>query len=294
MSQKRYRFIINPISGERHHTQRIIKEIEKQFTTNNEVKHEISFTEKPGHATQLAKSAVQEGFDAVVAVGGDGTMNEVASALVNSKTALGLLPRGSGNGYARSLNIPLNISAGLKNLVRPKKIAVDVGQVNQYFFFGVSGVGFDAEIGAKFQNFGIRGPLPYFLIGLKEYFYYQYEEFIVVTDRETFRGKPLLISVANTMQYGLGAVINPGADYADGKFEICIVHKVKFLREIFRLPKLFNGSINELPIYKRLQTDHLKIIRSRDQGYFHTDGEPRFGGKELNFKIIKHGLNVLV
>jgi len=291
---KKYRFIINPVSGELKQTQKIIKLIKNYFSKQDEIEFEIKYTERAGHATDLARQAVQAEFDAVVSVGGDGTMNEVASALVNTKTALAILPRGSGNGYARSLQIPLKLKDNLQHLLQPQVKTVDVGKVNQYYFFGICGIGFDAEIGAQFQNFGIRGPVPYFYLGLKEYFKYEYETVQVISDQKKYIGKPMIVVIANTREYGLGAIINPAADYSDGKFEVCIVEAPKFYRDIFHLRKLFNGSIDSLPIYKSYSVERVKIIRSKQEAFFHTDGEPRLGGATLEIQIIKKALRVLV
>ena len=276
---KSYRFIINPVSGEWRKTQKILDEIGRRFSKKADIEYEIKYTEHAGDATGLAKDAVHRQMSAVIAVGGDGTMNEVASALIHTDTALGVLPRGSGNGYARSLKIPLKLKESLNHLLHPKIVTVDAGKVNDFYFFGLCGVGFDAEIGARFQEFGLRGPLPYFYLSLKEYFNFDYEEIQIITKEHSYTGRPLAVAIANTEQYGLGAIINPGADYSDGILEVCIVEKPKFYRDIFNLPKFFKGRIDSLSIYKRFRAEEIRIVRTRDNAPFHTDGEPREGGQ---------------
>jgi diacylglycerol kinase (ATP) len=135
MPEKFYRFIINPASGKWKQTKKIVTQIEKCFDKSKDINFEIIFTEKPGHAVILAAEAAKKDFDAAISVGGDGTLNEVAASLVNTNTALGVIPRGSGNGFARSLKIPLKVKDSLEHLVNPKEKIVDVGVINKKFFF---------------------------------------------------------------------------------------------------------------------------------------------------------------
>jgi YegS/Rv2252/BmrU family lipid kinase len=230
----------------------------------------------------------------VVAVGGDGTMNEVASGLVGTETALGLIPRGSGNGYARSLKIPLKAEEAIDVLKFGQLRKVDVGQVNQYYFFNVMGVGFDAYIGAKFQDFGLRGPIPYFYIGFKGWFQYDFEAFTLRFNDKVLNLRPLLITVANTPQYGMSALIAPQASIDDGILDLCILEKMNILQALPRLHRLFDGTVEKVPFYKHYSVKEVIIEREKDRGLFHTDGEPRMGGKELNISILPLALKVIV
>jgi len=293
MSEKSYRFIVNPVSGKWKQTKKITAQIEKRFAAES-IHSETVFTEKPGHAAELAADAAEKGYYAVISVGGDGTLNETASSLVNSNTALGVIPRGSGNGFARSFNIPLKIKDTLEYLASPKEKIIDVGQINGRYFFGLAGVGIDADVGAQFQEFGTRGGAPYFYIAVKAYFNFDFEEIEIISKEKNYKGTPFIVTIANTEQYGQGALINPGADAEDGLFEVCIVEPFKLMRNIFQIPKLFIGNIDTFRYYSRFQTDSLKIIRSRENGYFHTDGEPQIGGKEINIRVLKKALKVLV
>jgi len=291
---KRYRFVINPISGLKHSKEDLVQLIREELPASDGFDVEIIFTEYAGHARELAAQAVRQGFDAVIAAGGDGTMNETASGLVHSKTALGLIPMGSGNGFARSMGIPLTVRAALKRLRNPNTRLNDVGKINGFYFFGVCGVGFDAQIGQRFQSFGIRGPLPYFYIGLKEYFKYDYEEFELHFNGQTQTVRPLLITVANTPQYGNGAIIAPHAKTDDGQLELCVVDPIPFYYIATKIHKLFNGKIDQLPFYHGYRVREVTIKRSRRQGVFHTDGEPHLGERELHISIIKKALYVYV
>lgn len=287
-----YWFIINPRSGKKNNTRKIINLIERRFSQRENISYKIFFTQRAGHARELAEEAAKLKIDIVAAAGGDGTMNETASGIVNSQTALGLIPQGSGNGFARSLGIPLKIDSAIEFLLHPAICSIDVGMINNYYFFGVAGIGLDAEISAVFQEFGVRGAIPYFYLGTKEFIKFKYEEYEVIFNDKKIITKPLLITVANTSQYGNGAVIAPRADFKDGLLDICIIEKTSFIEAVTKFSVLFNNKIDSFSSYSRFQTDKLKIIRTKNEGFFHTDGEPRRGGKELDIRILPKALRV--
>jgi YegS/Rv2252/BmrU family lipid kinase len=285
----RYLFILNPISGFRKNPFEIIDIVDSIFfNTNHE--YEFSFTTHPGDALNIAKKAVKDKFNIIVAAGGDGTINEVASGLVKSDSALGIIPLGSGNGIARSYHIPLSIKESIEFLVNPKIVKVDVGEVNDHYFLGVCGMGYDAIVGKKFQEFGTRGPLPYFLIGVREFIRYEPEKLILKFNDKTITVSPLLITISNTEQYGNGAIISPGASPLDGILEICIINPMSILRAVNSSFKLFNKKINEIPEYSLYKTNALKIISGK-QGVYHTDGEPHDRSIETNIRVLQGMLN---
>ncbi len=294
MKPKKILFILNPISGLQRNKKSIEYLIHREFKNHSTIDYQIVYTEYAGHASVLSKDAAKSGAYAVVAVGGDGTMNEVASGLVGTETALGLIPRGSGNGYARSLKIPLKAEEAIDVLKFGQLRKVDVGQVNQYYFFNVMGVGFDAYIGAKFQDFGLRGPIPYFYIGFKGWFQYDFEAFTLRFNDKVLNLRPLLITVANTPQYGMSALIAPQASIDDGILDLCILEKMNILQALPRLHRLFDGTVEKVPFYKHYSVKEVIIEREKDRGLFHTDGEPRMGGKELNISILPLALKVIV
>lgn len=290
MRANSYLFIINPISGCKKDVSRLIALINSIF---HEKEFQIKFTEYAGHASELAAEAAKRNIDIVTFAGGDGTLNETASGLVNTDTALGIIPRGSGNGFARSLGIPLKTKAALELLLNPEIICTDVGKINDAYFFGVAGVGFDAVVGRAFQTFGHRGPLPYFYIGLKEFFKYTYSEITIETEEETRTFRPLTVTFANTSQYGNGAQIAPMADFADGFLNICIIDRFSLIKGVRGLGKLFNGRIAENEFYHTFKSRSLKIRNGTPQGLFHTDGEPRSAGRELNISLLPKALKVV-
>ena len=151
----KYIFILNPHAG-RKKTGRTLIDLIAQQMKDSTHDYEFAYTTAAGDATRLASDAANEGFDIIVAVGGDGTVNEVASGLVRTKGVLGIIPAGSGNGVARSLKIPLIMEKNIKLLISPTISIIDVGKINDKFFIGIAGTGFDALIGSKFQEFGTR------------------------------------------------------------------------------------------------------------------------------------------
>ncbi len=291
MKTNSYLFIINPISGSHSNRKRILDRVKRMFSNQS---FQIRFTEYPGHATVLAKQAVEEGVAVVVAIGGDGTMHEVASGLVGTSSALGLVPRGSGNGFARSLGIPLQTDKALSVLQNYRFEQVDVGVINQEYFFGVAGVGLDARIAVAFQNFGKRGALPYYYIGLKEYKQYKYPKIRIESEEQTREFNPMLITIANTQQYGNGAFIAPQADYTDGRLDVCIVDPFPVRTIPKNLKQLFGGAIRQNPFYHSFTSRRLTIIQQDPEGRFHVDGEPRSGGQILEISIRSKALRVCV
>lgn len=288
----KYVFIINPISGGKNTASQLQNYITRIFQGSSH-SYEILFTCYPGHAYEIAAQAMNDKIDIVVAAGGDGTMNEVCSALVYSETAFGLIPMGSGNGFARSLGIPLNLDEAIKRLIHPHIISIDAGKINDGYFFGVAGVGLDAQIAQRFQEFGKRGPLPYFYVGFREFFSFSYKEIKISFNDQELIIHPLLITVANTHQYGNGAVIAPHADYNDGLLDLCIIEKFNVWEGLIKFPYLFNNKIDRLSSYRTYRTAELHISHI-DDGIFHTDGEPHKGGRELHINLLRCALKVCV
>ncbi len=287
----KYLFVINPISGAGKNTAKIIDHINEKFRNSSHT-YSIELTKKAGDARLISEKASRENFDVVVAAGGDGTVNEAAGGLVNSNTALGIIPLGSGNGLARSHRISLNPRKSIELLLSPNIVKVDVGLANDKYFFGVCGMGFDAIIGKKFQDFGTRGPLPYFLIGLREFLKYKPEKLELYFNDNNLSIFPLLITISNTEQYGNGAIIAPNADPQDGIFEICVINPMSIFKLFFAMLKLFNRKITEIPEYSQHQARTVKIFAENDNGVLHTDGEPHPRSKVTEIKVLKNALKV--
>ena len=285
----KYLFILNPISGVQKNPFNIIDIVSNEFK-NSGHEYEFAFTTHAGDALNISKKAVQDKFDVIVAAGGDGTINEVATGLIGSDSALGIIPLGSGNGVARSYRIPLNIEESIAFLANPKIVKVDVGEVNNHFFLGVCGMGFDAAVGKKFQEFGKRGPLPYFLIGVREFLRYKPENLKLEFNEQSVSVSPLLITISNTEQYGNGAIISPGANPQDGILEICIINPMSDFRAVKASFKMFNNKIADIQEYTLYKTTSLKII-SQKTGVYHTDGEPHDRDFETHIHVLKSAMN---
>ncbi|MFQ5583150.1 MAG: diacylglycerol/lipid kinase family protein, partial [Calditrichia bacterium] len=245
-SLKTVEFIINPISGAIRRPDRIIQMI-NEFWKNSGIDYSVKKTNHRGHAIELAKKAVAEGIDMVVAVGGDGTINEIGRGLSGSDTALGVVPAGSGNGFARNFDIPLRPDDAVKALTNPRFRRIDVGKINGHHFFNVAGIGLDAEISAHFDKFGIRGPLPYFYVGIREFLRYEPETIeIYLNEEKKIECKPLILSFANAPQYGNGAIIAPNAKPDDGLLDVCILYPLSSGKALVNIKRLFDGTVDKI------------------------------------------------
>ncbi len=290
---KKIRFIYNPNSGLIHPINFIRKMIDQYFPPNL-CEYEIKMTEQKGHAKILAKQAVDEEFDIVVAVGGDGTVNEVASSLINTHVLFGIIPVGSGNGLARGLGIPLMVRKAVKLITVGSVRTIDVGVANDQYFFTASGFGFDAAVGKRFEESKIRGPAPYYIAGVKEFFAYKQPEFKIVFNGYKIKVKALLVAVVNVRQYGNNAIIAPHALPDDGLLDLCIIRSVKFLPTVIHLPKLFTGNIEKAPYVEHYQGTEFKIVRERADVY-HCDGEIyETTDEKVNISVIPGALKVIV
>ena len=226
------------------------------------------------------------------AVGGDGTVNEVASGLIRKKSALGILPLGSGNGIARSLNIPLEFETTIDLLLSPPILTIDVGKLNGKNFIGIAGTGYDALVGKKFQTFGIRGPLPYFFISVKEFISYRYQNYSITIDNEPLQIKALMVTFANTREYGNGAVIAPNADPADGFLDICFMKPLTLPGAIAVAPMLFNNKIDTHPGFVSKKCRSVTVRAGGEDMFVHRDGEPDESTRALEVGIEEKALRV--
>jgi len=286
-------FIINPISGPIKRPDKLISLI-NDFWKNSGVKYCIKKTDHRGHAIELAKEAVVKKVDMVVAVGGDGTINEIGRGLVGSDTALGVIPTGSGNGFARNFGIPLQIKSATKSVINPCFRKIDVGKINGHHFLNVAGIGLDAEISAHFDRFGFRGPLPYFIVGLQQFFKYKPETMtLALNNNHKIECQPMLLSIANAPQFGNGAIIAPNAIPDDGLLDICILSRVSSIKAISNIKKLFDGTIDQVDEMKIFQSPGVLINRKRE-GYIHTDGDPHFETPNIVIEVLNKSLIIAV
>ena len=289
---QKIRFIVNPISGINRNPQKIVRWIEEIIKPSGRTV-EIVYTREPGDGTRLGKEAVALGFDLVVAVGGDGTINEISSGIMGSRAILGVIPAGSGNGFARNFDIPLTQRKAIQILLSPRIITIDAGKINNRYFFNVAGIGLDAEISQNFEQFGFRGPIPYFIIGTKSFLQYKPKLIKIILDNQELEYSPLLLSIANAPQYGNGAVIAPAAKPDDGLLDICILDAIPFWKAASNIHRLFNGTIDQIEGFHSFQAKELSIQRVA-AGAIHTDGNPFREEAFLKVQVVPNALKVAV
>ncbi|GAB6010864.1 diacylglycerol/lipid kinase family protein [Viscerimonas tarda] len=283
--------IINPISGTSS-KQNVPERIAAELDADGFNIH-IFFTEYAGHGAEITRRAINNKVDYVIAVGGDGTVNEVARTLIDSDTALAIIPSGSGNGLARDLQIPVSVTKALKIIKEENVIKIDYGIANGHIFFCTCGMGFDALVSQRVANEKKRGSLMYLKSILEAYVEQIPETYEIIYQEGTIKSKAFVVNCANTSQYGYNAYIAPHANIQDGLMNISILKPLTILDASQTAIQLFAKSINLNKKLIQLLVEEVTIIREKE-GIIHVDGDPIHTGKELRVKIIPKGLKVLV
>ena len=288
--KKKIVFILNPISGTS--SKKEIPDLIDHTLDKEQFDYELRLTEYAGHAAEIAKVCANEGKDIVVAIGGDGTVNEVARSLVHTDTALGIIPCGSGNGLARHLCLPMDVKKSLQIINDCKIEAFDYGVINDLPFFCTCGMGFDAFISLKFAEAGKRGPITYIENVLKEGLKYKPETYEVEDETGASTYKAFLIACANASQYGNNAYIAPGATMKDGEMDVIIMEPF----DTFEAPQiaadLFMKTLPSHSKIKTFRTRHLHIHR-KQPGAIHYDGDPIMTDPEVDVHIEPLGIRIL-
>lgn len=287
---KKILFIINPVSGVGK--QKLVEKSIKKYLDTTKYTYEIKYTEEAKHAIDISKEAANK-FDIIAAVGGDGSVNEVCKGLINTNSALAIIPTGSGNGLARYLNIPLKIDNAIKliNLSKIKKI--DTAEINNEKFVNVAGIGFDAHVSHIFANYGKRGPLPYVKIAAEEFPKYRAQKYKITIDGKTFYRKAFLISFANSSQFGNNAYISPDAKIDDGLIDICIFKNFPIVESPRLAVMLFDKRLDKSKFMEIIKGKEITITQENPI-IAHIDGEPVSFGNKINVKIKPQSLNVIV
>lgn len=288
--KKKIVFVVNPISGTQG-KKAILKSIDERLDRSI-YDYQIMETQYAGHATEIAADAVKEGVHIVVAIGGDGTINEIARSLIHTNTALGIIPCGSGNGLARHLHIPMDHKAAIELLNKDYQVCIDYGKINDIPFFCTCGVGFDAFVSLKFADSGKRGLLTYLENTLHESLTYQPETYEIENEEGTVKHKAFLIACGNASQYGNNAYIAPQASLTDGMMDVTILEPFTVLDVPTLSFQLFNKTIDQNSCIKTMRTKKIKIRRHKP-GVFHYDGDPVMGGENLEVELVPHGLYVV-
>lgn len=290
--KKKIHFIINPISGT-HKKDQMILSIKRHLNMER-FDYEIKYTQYAGHAAVLAQEAADCGVDIVAAIGGDGTVNEVARSLVHRHTALSIIPSGSGNGLARHLEIPIDAVGAIQVLNECVIRELDYGKINDIPFFCTCGVGFDAFVSSKFAEAGKRGFLTYIENTLREGLVYKPDTYtITIDDNKQMVYKALLIACANASQYGNNAYIAPNASMSDGLMDVTIMEPFSVLEAPQIAIQLFNRTIDHNSKIKTFRCKKVDIER-KSPGVIHFDGDPVMAGKNIEVVLVEKGLNVVV
>lgn len=284
-------FVYNPISGN-HRLIPVIPIIEK-FVNTDLYEFSIITTKHKGHATEIARKYAALKYDAVIAVGGDGTVNEVGCGLIGTGTALGIIPCGSGNGLARHLGIPMDPFKAVKWLDKSIFTDIDYGMIGDQPFFCTCGVGFDAKVSDAFSKAGSRGVLTYLESIMKEIATYKNETYRLTFNDSTETFEAVFITCANADQWGNNAFIAPTASLQDGLLDVIAAHPFSVVDAPVIAFQLFNRQIERNPNVSVRKCNRLTISRSAE-GPAHYDGEPVILGREINIEIKKKGLKVLI
>ncbi|TKJ41295.1 hypothetical protein CEE37_06415 [candidate division LCP-89 bacterium B3_LCP] len=283
---KQTTFILNPRSGPLGGRRSTIRAIDRVWGSASK-NYKILVTSRAGEATRLAEDEAERGSDLIVAVGGDGTLNEVVKGVLERDVSIGLLPAGSGNGFARHWKIPLNVERACRGLLNPRIISCDVGIADEHLFLVTFGCGLDADISDRYARSTIRGMGSYIYHVLKAYFGYSSDEITVLEDGQIkYESKPLILTVCNTSGYGGGIIIAPDAALDDGLLDLCIIPPLSLKTTLTNLPKLFNGEINSVPGYRHMQVKEV-LIKRKAASPIHVDGDPFSAGLEIHVKV-KH------
>ncbi len=288
--KKRIWFIINPISGVRRKDD--IPALIRQFLDVHLFDFEIQYTQYKGHAVKITLDAVNQGIDIVCAVGGDGSVHEVGTALINTKTSLAVIPIGSGNGLARHMFIPRNVKKAIETINKNNQILMDTVLVNEQPFLGVGGYGLDAIIAKKFDEDHKRGFWTYVKHVIKEFFRYNPMNISIDTNGQIKKMPVVLCTIANTSEFGNGFKVSPKSDATDGKLELFLLKPFS----LFGIPKMiyqfFTGKSDQSSYAEVISFEKAKISLPNGQG--HHDGEPLMLTKELNVRVVPHSLHIIV
>jgi diacylglycerol kinase (ATP) len=291
-SDLKARFIFNPHSGSNRRNPHL-RDRAKAFIAEHGWDATIVDTARPRHATELARRAVDEGCTLVVAIGGDGTMNEVACALVDTPVNFGLIPCGSGNGLGRHLGIRDPGRGAFRTLLTGRSVAIDTGMVNTDPFFCVAGLGFEAVIASRFATLTSRGFSGYLRTGVAAWRSHRPERYTIHHAGGRDEVEAFTLAVSNSSQYGNNAFIAPGASVHDGRLNVTAVPSVGLHNAVPLLWRLFNGSLYRTASVRRWEGERFVIERARP-GWIHTDGEPRAEIARLEISVRPRSLRIVV
>jgi len=282
-------FIINPISGGKKKDQ--VPALIKKILDHTQFEATIVYTERAMHGGDLAKDAVGV-YDYVIAVGGDGTVNEIASAIVGTNIALGIIPFGSGNGLARFLGIPIDTGKSIEAINAERGEVIDSAKLNGQRFFNLAGMGFDAHIAEVFSHDKNRGFWAYIKSSFREISNYKAETYHINIDGTEYVRDAFMLSIANSSQFGNNAHVSPYASVQDGLLDVCIIKQFPLWRFIEMGIRMFAKTADKSKYVEIIRGKNVTIRRSTD-GPVHLDGEPQTIGTEANIEIVPASLRII-
>ena len=291
--KKKIIFIVNPISG--HHNKNNFPNLVNNYIDKNQFEYKIVYTERANHATELTMQAIEEGYEYIAAVGGDGTINEVAKCLIGKEQILIIVPLGSGNGLARHLGLPFKAERLINEVINKGKVyKIDTASMNGTPFISIAGIGFDALIADYFAKDGNRGWKTYAKLITEKYPNFKPKEYtLILDDEKTVQCKPFFVTFANSSQFGYNAEISPKASVQDGLLDVCVFKKPNIIEvpivATYFLAKQIDKS-NFIDIYKAKK---ITVKREIDD-VVNIDGEAITMGKDINVEINHLSLNILL
>ena len=288
---KRIVFIVNPKAGT--NIQSRIRESVDRHLNHQKFIYGIWHTERVGHAAELTRKAVEEGYEIVVAVGGDGSINEVASALMHTEVILGVIPAGSGNGLAMHLGYGRVLDAAMRKINSAVPRPVDAGQLNWRPYFNLAGVGYDGRVSNMMKESKRRGFLPYFLKSVEAGFTHHSSACVVEMDDHVFEGKTFAVTVANGPMWGYNFVVAPDARIDDGLFRVVILKDAPRWQYFAAVPSTLNGKLYDAEFVEHFTSRKVKIS-AEGTHYLHVDGEGFQATGSLQFEVVPHAVRVLV
>ena len=289
LEKRRIVFIVNPISHEMR-GQDIAKVIRENLD-HEQYLYKIVYTEGPRHATMLAREEIGRS-DVIVAVGGDGTVNEVGQALVHTEGILGIVPLGSGNGLARHLGIPVGLKEGVRALNHSGPKAIDAAKINDTVFFNVAGIGFDAHIADKFATFGKRGLTSYAQVTIKEFQNYQPENYHITIDQKPIDKKAFILAFANSSQYGNDFYISPKSSIDDGMLDLIIIDDIPQAYALQFLQRFKLNTLDRSSHFERIPFKTLTLTKPHT--LIHIDGEIATFSGPITITTLPHSLRIMV
>ena len=284
-------FIINPISGTGK--QENLEAIIDEFIDKDQFEYSFCFTKNKNEGTRLSSKALQEKTDIIIAVGGDGSINDIARSIVNTEISLGIIPAGSGNGLANHLKIPLKIQGAINVINRNKTIKIDTATINNQLFISIAGLGFDGLISKEYSKVTNRGFWPYFKLVTEEFNKYKERKYDILIDGKRTKVKAMMINFANTDQFGYNTSIAPEAKINDGLIDVCILQKPPIIKIPYIVHQLFHKKIHHSKYLELIKAREV-VVKQNKNRHINIDGEAMKLGKKIRVKINPASLKIIV